>query len=504
MLVISKKEEEVKGGGRMLHVLNRWCDSKRVAVSRMDGGNNNDPVSERLLLEILADINQYLPDDWRMNSGSSDWRFRNRTDNEFRIELCIHRSPESVLRAALIGHSYRVDQHEILHIVDTVFHPQMFSPEAAAAITGEDGSISGGTIDQGVVDRNPELVVANMYYFSPCPDDASSPLFARQYERVRFDENLQQLATKQYHRIHPVTKAGLDPDHFRWIQWDTHGTVRFVPQPKTGYRGKTYWGMKMLSQDRGRQNQADVYKDQYASLLQNNGITPQEPVPPQSPYEIEFKFVLDNAQAPETFSVVKQKVAECIAEAYPQFQIEWDSEKLQTDTYLDDAHTSLLHANACFRLRKRSDHIRITLKKRFPHPVEDGLYRRIEEEAVVRAFQVEALKRGQPVQLLPYRLIAYVAPGCGPLREVVTVENKRTIATLRDNGRRRAELCFDELYFYRPGEQEKAGPFYEIELESKGMPDEALRSIATTIAGIPELTASQETKYERAVQLLEL
>lgn len=239
-------------------------------------------------------------------------------------------------------------------------------------------------------------------------------------------------------------------------------------------------------------------------MLQNNGITPQEPVPPQSPYEIEFKFVLDNAQAPETFSVVKQKVAECIAEAYPQFQIEWDSEKLQTDTYLDDAHTSLLHANACFRLRKRSDHIRITLKKRFPHPVEDGLYRRIEEEAVVRAFQVEALKRGQPVQLLPYRLIAYVAPGCGPLREVVTVENKRTIATLRDNGRRRAELCFDELYFYRPGEQEKAGPFYEIELESKGMPDEALRSIATTIAGIPELTASQETKYERAVQLLEL
>ena len=68
--------------------------------------------------------------------------------------------------------------------------------------------------------------------------------------------------TTQYHRIHPIIKTGVDQDHYRWVKWDIHGNIEFVPQPALGYRGKTFWGT--ASYDPSAQKRAedpDAYKE---------------------------------------------------------------------------------------------------------------------------------------------------------------------------------------------------------------------------------------------------
>lgn len=507
MLVLSLNKETkiISGNSRTeLHPVWQWLDPER-----RDKGESESLRSKKMLLEVIADINQYLPDDWRMNSGSSNWRFKEVTDNQFRIELCIYRNDlKSTIRAALIGNSFHVNDNEVLHIVDTVLRPDMFSGPAVETINKEEGyAVLPNQIDGGHKAKNPELLVPNMYYFSPCPDDSPSPLFARQYERIERKGDL--INTRQFHRIHPITKVGVDPDHFRWLnwQWNTDKNnvgIRFVMYPREKFRGKTYWGMPRLTDASDRVYDPRIYKRKLLEEFEKGAVKPIPPEPTIFPYETEFKFDVraGDIRAEKDYQGLIKTVCAKISTTLCECVLESEGTKEQIDTYMDDVQFSLLKAGACFRLRKRDDHVRITLKKRFPETSEEGLYRRIEEEVIIGEEDIKKLEAGCPIHALPYRLIAYVAPGCGPLYKATQVVNKRTTITIYNANRQRAELCFDELHFNPQDCEETTGPFYEVELESKGMPRETLKIIANTIRDIPGLTASNETKYERAMNAI--
>lgn len=75
------------------HVLNDGC--KRAGV---------DP---KWLLEVIAEINLFVPDDWRLT----------RTTNNFRIRIVSHPC------ATFVGSCYRTHGDNILHIIDSLHLP---------------------------------------------------------------------------------------------------------------------------------------------------------------------------------------------------------------------------------------------------------------------------------------------------------------------------------------------------------------------------------------------
>ncbi|HID30744.1 MAG TPA: hypothetical protein EYP19_12165, partial [Desulfobacterales bacterium] len=177
------------------------------------------------LVEVVAEINLYLPDDWRMT----------RSTNNFRIQIVAEEMP------ALVGFSYRGSGDEIIHIIDSVFPKGYFDKFDLQAI----GSKPITRVDKSIKQQHPEIVIPNVYFYRPCPDDSVTPLFARQYVKIKLGRDGNPVGD-QYHRIHPLSKAGLDLEHFRWVHWNINGHVEDVETPDAGYHGKDYWEVPLL------------------------------------------------------------------------------------------------------------------------------------------------------------------------------------------------------------------------------------------------------------------
>lgn len=443
-------------------------------------------IDPRWLVEVVAEINLYLPDDWRIT----------RSTNNFRVQIIGERAP------ALVGRSYRSQGDEILHIIDSIFLKGFHDKFDLAQVTGGAKDPVSGRVKK----EHPEIIVPNLYFFRPCPDDSDSPLFARQYEKIKVDRNGRPVGD-QFHRIHPLTKAGLDLTHFRWVRWTTNGDVEPVKtvEPEfSEYHGKNYWETPFLKTSSKRGESQDYLK-RYEAVLKNAGITPPQPHErPPSPYEREYKMLVPG-KAPEVqqvFSLIHDAVQET------GFTIRPDSDKSakkQTDLYFDDDSLTLHSIGASFRLREKKGTLRVTLKKRLPSMKlysERGLYERIEEEIVITGPQKKALLAGEPINVLPYRLLAYVAPYCGKLQAKVTVTNNRKTLILEDADHRPAELCLDQVTYDIAGI--KNGPYFEVEIESKGANREKIEELAYYLEENLGLIPSRQSKYERGISLLKI
>lgn len=473
MLVFSKRIDD----NGEFHVINRW--NERIQL---------DPS---LLVKIVAECNLYLPDDWRIMGAPADWQVERGVANRFRIDVRLN---ESKGAAALVGNSYRLNKTDFLHVLYTVLNVDQFTSQILHDYQEEHGIIL-EKIDAKTRAELQEIVVPNLYYFAPCPDESPSPLFARQYERVKYFNNTKVGA--QYHRIHALTKQGVDPDHFRWVFWNTDGEVRPVAFPVPGFHGKNYWGVPTFRQA----NIGDEYNFHkiYDGLLYRFSVQ-VAPIGqrPYSTYETEFKWGI-NLHSEAAFGQMQQEVCAVIRNL--GYSLSEPETRAQEDAYLDDNTYTLFRAGVSFRIRKLQDNVRVTLKKRFPEE-QPGLYKRIEEEMVISQEQEIALRAGNGIAALPYRLLSYVAPGCGAVSPVVEIKNTRTRHIISDRTNRHGELCFDKVHFCK-GSQ-KIGPFFEIELEGKGIPQDALETIANAISKINGIHISVKTKYENAIAAMKL
>jgi hypothetical protein len=230
-----------------------------------------------------------------------------------------------------------------------------------------------------------------LYYYRPCPEDFTSPLFARQYEKVKINPK-GELTGDQFHRLHPLKKEGLDLEHFHWVRWTTNGDVERCEYPEEGYHGKDYWVIPPLSGKVHRSTWKD-YSQGLERLLDEYGIS--KPVPFESgivSYETEFKLAVPGTEPDvhAVFDLIDEKIS------MAGFKIRDYSKRsqLQEDVYFDDPQLTLYKNGSSFRLRKKKNNLRVTLKKRFctVEGKTDGLlYERIEEEATITPKQRDAL-----------------------------------------------------------------------------------------------------------------
>lgn len=451
------------------------------------------------LIKIVAEINLYLPDDWRLTRSGHGFSIQIIADNK---------------NVVLKGVSFRTGGNKVLSILNTVFlpsFPDLRDLKSAGTKLGEvvakdkkgqyikDSNNSVKiNVSASIKKDNPDSTRPNLYFFRPCPDNLSSPLFARQYEKVKKDKKGGNIGD-EYHRIHPLIKAGLDLEHFRWIKRNIiNGHVEFVDKVDHEYHGNDYWILKVIDK-----NSSNNFLENYISILKKYEITP--PGMPQSTqtYEIEYKFMLpdDGKEAVNNFDLIKSFA---INENNLSIAHEGRPKEL-VDSYFDDENKTLHNSGISFRMREGKDNLRVALKKRFPvdnaGDSEKGIYNRIEEEAVITNGQEKELLAGRPINVLPYRLIQYVAPRCETIKPILKVTNKRKVLVIEDSSHRKAEICFDIVRYTIDGKDH--GPYHELELESKGMPRESLKGLVDYIINELNLNVSGQSKYERGISIHE-
>ena len=346
--------------------------------------------------------------------------------------------------------------------------------------------------------KHPELLKPNLYFFQPCPEDSQSPLFARQYERVSFKEK-NKIVEEQYHRVHPLTRAGLDLEHYKWLKWDIYGNIKFVDYPDENFHGKDYWDVPYLRKDSERASE-ERYIGQYEKYISKytcNDYKPEKAF--SAPYERELKYTFNGGlrEFKKMLASIKGKMKD---EGFPAV---WCSAVEQKDHYFDDHLFSLYQHGVSFRLRKKEDSARITLKKKFQPLVDEkqsNLYLRMEEEATISKKQEADLFNGYRINPFPYRLISYFVPECGALSCCLEVQNKRTLGILTYSGLQKVEVCHDIVYYEVEGEV--FGPEFEIEIESKGVDPTIIDILASIMEDDFKLKPSSGTKYERGVSFI--
>lgn len=447
------------------HIIDNWQTRVGLPVER--------------LIEIVTEINLYLPDDWRMT----------RSENNFGI-LAVEEN------AVLQGWSYiSGKEEEILNIIDTIFAPYYFDSIEIKKIANGDHDL------KDVKRENPQLLSPNLYYFKTIPDNFKSPLFARQYEKVLYEDGNK--SRFEYHRIHQLTKAGLDAEHFRWVRWDSiEGRLyNNVETINDKYHGKSYWIIKSLISESKRAGRKE-YVESLINVQKQYKIKPfARPESLFSRYEIEFKLLLLSGH--DEYDTIHKRSLDLLTNNGFTV-VTAGKQKNQKDVYFDDDEYTLHSSGISFRIRKKQqDNKKVTIKKRLPYMKgysENGLYERIEEEATISNAQYKDLYAGKPLNVLPYRLLSYVASSLDhdSFKPVCIIKNLRTSVVIEDENHRKAEISFDRVTY---SVNSKKLPYFEIEIESKGMPREITEQISRILEKGLGAIISEQSKYERGISL---
>lgn len=437
-------------------------------------------ISFEWLLNIIADINLYLPFDWRLT----------RSTNNFRIDIVADK------QVALVGYSYFGADKGIIHIIDSVFPKNYFDRDDVENIVGSEKVY----INKDFKCEHSEIITPNLYYFKTRPEYSKTPLFARQYKKIKMIEG--KISNDQYHRIHPLNVFGLDLNHFHWIKWTIEGDIEPVNTPDSNYHGEDYFKIKNLKNDRS--GTVNGYLRKHEEILKQFNINvPAPPEKSDTPYETEYKYLVsgDENDASAAFDLILEQINQS------GFIIETDGansrSKIQRDIYFDNAKLTLHDLGISFRLREKKDSIVVTLKKRLPLTKtysDEGLYIRMEEEAIITAPQKDDLLKGHHINVFPYRLISYVAPACGKIEKKIEVINNRKTIAIRDESGRLAELCLDNVKYKISGKE--YGPYFEVEIESKGALRAKLKQLADDLEQRIGLIPSTQSKYERGISIL--
>ncbi len=218
-------------------------------------------------------------------------------------------------------------------------------------------------------------------------------------------------------------------------------------------------------------------------------------------YEKEYKFLIPGGadDAFLTLASIKSQINRFVS----AFTVHEKDIEESRNTYFDDGNRTLHSAGASLAIRREKGLKRIAVRKRFftqeLYRHEDA-YRRIEEETPLSDAEEEALSTGKPVNALPYRILPYIAPDCGPLIPWFDVANKKKVLHLKNRHNHSIDICLNELTYF--GGAGTYGPYYELEIENKGAPADVMESLAVRLEENMGLLPSRQSRYERGVSLL--
>ncbi len=443
--------------------------------------NDLDHIKERLkergkainneyswLLKIIQDINHYLPDDWRMT----------RTMNDFRIQIVTNNGG-----IALAGNGMKLNSGEILYVINTVLGADFIGSILAHKLADKRPSLRELPIP-ALVNRYPELIKPNLYYFYPSPDNSPSPLFARQYERILEGKN-----DYEYHRIHPLTKQGLVHEYYQWIKWNKKGEVEFPDTIPPNYHGKDYWLLDNTSYD-----VASKYKGTYRKIMQDNKINTATSQSATSAYQKEYKF-LYNGRDKHT---LPGKIEEAIKSAGLNIFEKSDPINLK-DHYFDDDVWGLFHNGIIFRLRNTKTPC-ISLKYKNKQTLETSVYNRIKETASITNAQKDILMQVKPLDILLYRILYFIYPGFHGFSKIVQATTNRTNWQVIDKDYNQALVSLDTVNYVF--DNTEYGPITEIEIRNINIQENEIKKIIEQLKTNSDLIEQSTSKYERAVGLI--
>lgn len=194
------------------------------------------------------------------------------------------------------------------------------------------------------------------------------------------------------------------------------------------------------------------------------------------PRELEMKLIVDGPL--DASSLLESLRAHA--------EVGGGQQRVQRDVYLDTPGAELRAAGLSARLRVVDGERRIEVK---PVPIDPGL---VMDRAEVTVDVPDGAEVGDVLRdLLRDRLGLAIE---GQPVEQLRLRTRRTRHVVRTSGMR-AELAIDDV------ELEGASGFIEIELELEEGDAASLRHVASSIAELPGLSPSGQSKYERARSL---
>jgi CHAD domain-containing protein len=178
------------------------------------------------------------------------------------------------------------------------------------------------------------------------------------------------------------------------------------------------------------------------------------------------------------------------------------------DRYLDTPDQAFLKRGWCFRLRKSATgDLLITLKSLQRHAVGTGtpstaIQARDEYETSVSGLKIASWPDSEAKEL------AKEIAGKQPMRDLVTIDQVRTVSYLYDGERAVAELSIDDVDFHAASPSEPGEPAHKTyELEAELLPDGTLDDLHALVQIFSEeygLDPQPKSKFERALQIADV
>ncbi|MBF0226747.1 MAG: CYTH domain-containing protein [Desulfobacterales bacterium] len=178
------------------------------------------------------------------------------------------------------------------------------------------------------------------------------------------------------------------------------------------------------------------------------------------------------------------------------------TEITQIDTYIDDENLTLYKAGISLRTREYipESKIRLTIKKRHPVNIEEGIYERLQNDQIISETQKEELLKGNAIIAIPYQIIKYISQ-VGQLKAIFKIENKRKIITVQfdNNPDNKADICLDDIIYDYGGTPQNQEHF-EIEIKNKGASQEQIKKLADYLEKIYKCKPITFSKYDIGIQ----
>lgn len=189
------------------------------------------------------------------------------------------------------------------------------------------------------------------------------------------------------------------------------------------------------------------------------------------------------------------------AERFGDYERRDESTKQVHDRYLDTARHSFLNNGWCLRLRKgKEGDLLVTIKGLERRAIEgassEGIAAREEHEVAVPGLAISRWPAGEAKRL------ARSLAGSQSLRDIVQVDQSRTVSILYSGDRAVAELSLDEVVFKRGVDDNS--PHLAYELEAEMLPDGTLADIQALSRIFAEqygLDPQPLSKFEQALAL---
>ena len=210
----------------------------------------------------------------------------------------------------------------------------------------------------------------------------------------------------------------------------------------------------------------------------------------KTPQEIEMKFIapndalfkkIESLEEIEGFKVLNKDVLD------------------MENRYMDTKNQDLRKNKAMLRIRKKNDKFFVFFKKEIVQDknlfVRDEIWKEVPAKDLNRIMKlnIEPIKRTKEII------------GDQPIQEnIYRNENKRTILNLakKEKGPVEIEMALDRVIFFK--NDKKSMPFYEIEIESKGISEQELRKFAALLGSKYDLKPSTIGKSARGEQAFKI